>query len=137
MAKENNRKIYIETYGCQMNLNDSEIVSSILIDADFTIEKKIENADIILLNTCSVRENAERKILERLIHLKQYKKKKPRLKVALLGCMAENFKGTLLDKNEILDLVVGPDEYRKLPELLNNSGSFLYSSGPTTKSRIR
>ncbi len=121
MAKENNRKIYIETYGCQMNVNDSEIVSSIVLDADFTIEQKIENADIILLNTCSVRENAERKIFERLIHLKQYKKKKPRLKVGLLGCMAENLKDTLLEKNEILDLVVGPDEYRKLPELLNNS----------------
>jgi len=121
MAKGNNRKIYIKTYGCQMNLNDSEIISSILIDAGFTIEKKIENADIILLNTCSVRENAERKIQERLIHLKQYKKKKPRLKVGLLGCMAENFKEILLEKNEILDLVVGPDEYRKLPELLNNS----------------
>jgi len=121
MTKEKYKRIYIETYGCQMNVNDSEIVSSILLDADFFIEKKIENADIIFLNTCSVRENAERKIFERLMHLKQYKKKKPRLKVGLLGCMAENLKEMLLEKNEILDLVVGPDEYRKLPDLLHQS----------------
>ena len=121
MTKEKNKRIYIETYGCQMNVNDSEIVSSILQDADFFIEKKIENADIIFLNTCSVRENAERKIFERLMHLKQYKKKKPRLKVGLLGCMAENLKEMLLEKNEIIDLVVGPDEYRKLPELIQHS----------------
>lgn len=113
--------IYIETYGCQMNLNDSEIVSSIVQEAGFLIEKKIEKADMIFINTCSVRENAERRIFERLIHLKQYKKRKPRLIVALLGCMAKNLQADLLEKSEILDFVVGPDEYRKLPELIREA----------------
>ena len=116
-----NNNIYIETYGCQMNLNDTEIISAILLANGNQIVDKPENASVIFLNTCSVREHAEKRIFERLIHLKQYKKKNSKLIVGLLGCMAESLKEKLLDNNEILDLVVGPDEYRQLPDLIESA----------------
>lgn len=114
-------KVYIETYGCQMNLSDTEIVSSIIVKSGLKLTETPDDADVILLNTCSVRDNAERKIHERLIHLKQYKKKNKELVVGVLGCMAERMRSRLIDEKKIVDLVVGPDEYRKVPGLIENA----------------
>ncbi|MCX7737348.1 MAG: tRNA (N6-isopentenyl adenosine(37)-C2)-methylthiotransferase MiaB [Candidatus Kapabacteria bacterium] len=114
-------KVYIETYGCQMNLSDTEIVSSIIKKSGLNLTEKPDDADVILLNTCSVRDNAERKIHERLIHLKQYKKKNKELVVGILGCMAERMRSKLIEEKKIVDLVVGPDEYRKVPSLIENA----------------
>lgn len=117
---ENHRKVYIETYGCQMNISDSEIVLSVLSDFGFNESENIEDSDVILLNTCSVRENAENKIISRLSVLKKYKKNHPSLIIGILGCMAERLKDNLLEKEKIVDLIVGPDEYRKLPGLIES-----------------
>ena len=114
------KTVYVETYGCQMNVSDSEIVSAILNSSGMQLSKLPDDADIILLNTCSVRDNAERKIHERLMHLKQYKKKKPSLIVGVLGCMAERLRDNLLEEEKIVNLAVGPDEYRRLPELIDS-----------------
>lgn len=121
MSKNNLPKYYIETYGCQMNLSDSEIVSSILADSGFAAASDADSADVILLNTCSVRDNAEKKIFEKLTHLKQYKKKNNNLVIGILGCMAERMRNDLLGAKDLVNLVVGPDEYRKIPELLNEA----------------
>jgi len=104
-----------------MNLNDTEILASILNKSGFNITDKAENADVILLNTCSVRDNAEKKINERLKHLRHNKKDNSNLVVGLLGCMAERLRDTLIENQEIVDLVVGPDEYRKVPALIDNA----------------
>jgi tRNA-2-methylthio-N6-dimethylallyladenosine synthase len=117
---ENNKKVYIETYGCQMNFSDTEIVLSVLSNFGYNETPDIENSDVILLNTCSVRENAELKIQNRLVHLKHYKKNHPERIIGILGCMAERLKNELLEKEKIVDLIVGPDEYRKLPYLIEN-----------------
>jgi tRNA-2-methylthio-N6-dimethylallyladenosine synthase len=111
-------KAHIETFGCQMNFSDTEIVSSLLKDNGYEMTDSPENADLILLNTCSVRDNAERKIHERIIHLKQYSRSNKKLLVGILGCMAERLRYKLLEEKEIVNLVVGPDEYRKLPEII-------------------
>lgn len=112
-------KIYIETYGCQMNLADTELVQGILHQNGYGISKEIDGADVILLNTCSVRDNAEQKIYSRLEHLKGIKNKKPETVIGILGCMAERLRKTLIEEKKIVDVVVGPDEYRRLPELLD------------------
>jgi tRNA-2-methylthio-N6-dimethylallyladenosine synthase len=112
--------VYIETYGCQMNFSDTEIIWSLLLSNGFRETADINNADVIFLNTCSVRENAERKIFNKLTHLKKYKKSKPDLIIGILGCMAERLRKSLIDDYNLVDLVIGPDEYRKLPSLLNN-----------------
>lgn len=116
----NGGKIYIETYGCQMNLSDSEIVLGLLGEYGYIASVEIENSDVIFLNTCSVRENAEKKIFNRLKALAHYKKKNPNVIIGILGCMAERLKDNLLNKSKIVDLIVGPDEYRKLPALIEN-----------------
>jgi tRNA-2-methylthio-N6-dimethylallyladenosine synthase len=116
-------KIYIETYGCQMNLSDTEIFSSLLQGAGHNITEKKAEADAILLNTCSVRDNAERKILEKLTHLKHIKKDNPNLLIGILGCMAERMRETLIDRRPIVDFVVGPDEYRRLPEIIDDAAN--------------
>ena len=92
------QKVYIETYGCQMNLGDTEIVRSVLVAAGYEMTETAEGADYILMNTCSVRDNAERKILEKLTHFKRYKKKNRNLKVGLLGCMAERMRETIFEQ---------------------------------------
>lgn len=115
-SKPNGKKIYIETYGCQMNLSDTEIVMSVLEDFGYKQTGEINNSDVILLNTCSVRDNAEKKINNRLVHLRSLKKKNPNMIIGILGCMAERLRDELKD----VDLVVGPDEYRKLPQLIEN-----------------
>jgi tRNA-2-methylthio-N6-dimethylallyladenosine synthase len=106
-----------------MNLSDSEIVSSILFSSGYNVIDSAEDADVILLNTCSVRDNAEKKINERLIHLKKYKKANKELVVGILGCMAERLRTKLIEEQKIVDLVVGPDEYRKVPVLIENAYS--------------
>lgn len=112
------RKLYIETYGCQMNFADSEIVGSILIDNDCALTEDIEKADIILINTCSIRENAEIRIFNRLKDLRHLKKKNPLLIVGIIGCMAERMKEELLEKEPVVDLIAGPDTYRHLPDMI-------------------
>jgi len=113
---------YIETYGCQMNFSDSEIVASILKDKNYIHTKNIEDAGVILLNTCSIRENAEQKIFNRLNHLKSLKKKNKDLLIGLLGCMAERLKDQLLEGN-IVDIIAGPDSYRELPGLIASANA--------------
>jgi tRNA-2-methylthio-N6-dimethylallyladenosine synthase len=115
----NRNKVYIETYGCQMNLADTEIVLGILQNNGYGVTKKIEEADVILVNTCSIRENAEQRIYGRLGNFKSIKDQKPDLIVGVLGCMAERLRTDLVDKKKIVDVVVGPDEYRRLPELID------------------
>ena len=112
-------KVYIETYGCQMNLADTEIILGILQNNGYTISKDAESADLVLLNTCSIRDNAEQRIYGRLGNLKNLKETKPEMVLGVLGCMAERLRKDLVDKKKIVDLVVGPDEYRRLPELVD------------------
>ncbi|MFN5223632.1 MAG: tRNA (N6-isopentenyl adenosine(37)-C2)-methylthiotransferase MiaB [Bacteroidota bacterium] len=112
------KKLFLESYGCQMNFSDSEIVASILGEAGFqTISDPFE-ADVILLNTCAIRENAELKVRQRLNDFKKKKKEKPSLVIGMLGCMAERLKYKLLDEEKLVDLVAGPDSYRDLPKLI-------------------
>ncbi len=112
------RKLYIESYGCQMNFSDSEIVASILQKEGFDTTSNIESADLIFLNTCSIREKAELTIRNRLLHIQSLKKNRPELMVGVLGCMAERLKTKLLEEEKIVDLVAGPDAYRDLPKLI-------------------
>ncbi|MBL7936261.1 MAG: tRNA (N6-isopentenyl adenosine(37)-C2)-methylthiotransferase MiaB, partial [Bacteroidia bacterium] len=117
----NERLIYIETYGCQMNLADTEIVKSILINNGYGLTEEIESADVILMNTCSVRENAEQRIFGRLGNFKKYKNSSSTKVVGILGCMAERLKNKLIEEEKVVDIVVGPDEYRKLPVFIDEA----------------
>ncbi|MFD0760809.1 tRNA (N6-isopentenyl adenosine(37)-C2)-methylthiotransferase MiaB [Lutibacter aestuarii] len=114
----NSKKLYIESYGCQMNLNDSEIVASILSKEGFNTTHVMEEADLVLVNTCSIREKAEQTVRKRLEKYNAVKKINPTMKVGVLGCMAERLKAKFLEEEKIVDLVVGPDAYRDLPNLL-------------------
>ncbi|MBQ1209293.1 MAG: radical SAM protein, partial [Bacteroidales bacterium] len=115
-ATPSDKKVYIETYGCQMNVNDSEVVLSILQDCGYRYTEQIEQADLILANTCSIRDNAEQRIWGRIDQFHLQRKKRPVI-VGILGCMAERLKEKLIENGKV-DIVVGPDSYRKLPELL-------------------
>jgi tRNA-2-methylthio-N6-dimethylallyladenosine synthase len=123
VSKEQNtgksRKLYIESYGCQMNYSDSEIVASILEKEGFDTTSDITLADVVFLNTCSIREKAEQTVRSRLTHIHGMKKHKPDLLVGVLGCMAERLKAKLLEEEKIVDLVAGPDAYRDLPKLIS------------------
>lgn len=116
MQKNN---VYIETYGCQMNVADTEIVLGILKKQGYDVTDNPENADVILLNTCSIRDNAEQRIYGRLGNLKTLKYNKPGLVLGVLGCMAERLRKDLIEEKKVVDLVVGPDEYRRLPEYID------------------
>lgn len=116
--KENTKKLFIESYGCQMNMNDSEIVASILKEEGFNTTQNLEDADLVLVNTCSIREKAETTVRNRLKKYNAVKKVNPKMKVGVLGCMAERLKDKFLEEERIVDLVVGPDAYRDLPNLL-------------------
>ena len=116
MLKNN---VYIETYGCQMNLADTEIILGILKKQGYDVTDKPENADIVLLNTCSIRDNAEQRIYGRIGNLKTLKTNKPDLILGILGCMAERLRKDLLEEKKVVDLIVGPDEYRRLPEYID------------------
>jgi tRNA-2-methylthio-N6-dimethylallyladenosine synthase len=117
----NDKRVYIETYGCQMNFADTEIVLSVLSKFGYNETANIDESDVILLNTCSIRENAETKIYNRLDHLKGHKRRNPNLVVGILGCMAERLRKTLIEEEKVVDLIVGPDEYRKVPILIDNA----------------
>jgi tRNA-2-methylthio-N6-dimethylallyladenosine synthase len=112
------RKLYIESYGCQMNFSDSEIVASILAKEGFDTTSEITEADVVFLNTCSIREKAEITVRNRLNHINGFKKRKPDMLIGVLGCMAERLKSKLLEEEKIVDLVAGPDAYRDLPKLI-------------------
>ena len=117
------KKYYIETYGCQMNVADSEVVASVLSDAGYAPAGSIGEADIILVNTCSIRENAEQRVWGRLDLFRAQKKKRPQVIVGVLGCMAERLKEKLLESDKMVDMVVGPDAYRDLPMLVETAVS--------------
>ncbi|MGK9477639.1 tRNA (N6-isopentenyl adenosine(37)-C2)-methylthiotransferase MiaB [Melioribacter sp. OK-6-Me] len=117
----NKNSVYIETYGCQMNFADSELVMGILKNKGFEITRNIDDANVILLNTCSVRDNAEQKIFNRLDHLKRVKRENPQAIIGILGCMAERLRKRLIEEKKIVDVVVGPDEYRRLPEYIDHA----------------
>ena len=117
------RKVYIESYGCQMNFSDSEIVASILAEEGYATTDRPEEADLVLLNTCSIRDKAEQTVLNRIDGLKHLKGRNPDLKLGVLGCMAERMREDLLEKKQLVDLVVGPDAYRSLPQLLDEVGT--------------
>ncbi len=118
-----NRKVYIETYGCQMNVADSEVVASILTSEGYVMTSEPDDAGIILINTCSIRDNAEQKIWGRLKALRHLKKKHDSLVIGLIGCMAERLREKVIEKEVTVDLVAGPDAYRALPLLLQEAGS--------------
>ena len=117
-TKNNGRKLFLESYGCQMNFSDSEIVASILIEEGFITTRDESEADVVLINTCSIRDNAEQRIRKRLANLNTRKRNKPDLVVGILGCMAERLKQNLLEEEKLVDIVVGPDAYRDLPTLI-------------------
>ena len=112
------KKVYIESYGCQMNFSDSEIVASILIESGFGTTKNIEEADLIFVNTCSIREKAEQTVRKRIQTFNTVKKQKPEMMIGVLGCMAERLKSKLLEEEKLVDMVVGPDAYRDIPNLV-------------------
>ena len=114
------KKLFIETYGCQMNFADSEVVASILKEM-YSLTREIQEADLILINTCSIRDKAEQRIHKRLKELEAYKRRKRTLQVGLLGCMAERMKEELLQTEPVLDFIAGPDAYRSLPQLIADS----------------
>ena len=115
------RSIYIETYGCQMNFADTEIVNGILREQGYEIAADAESADAVFLNTCAIRDNAEQRIYGRLSNLEHLKKRNPHLVFGILGCMAERLRADLLEKNSAVDIVCGPDEYRRLPALIDDA----------------
>jgi tRNA-2-methylthio-N6-dimethylallyladenosine synthase len=115
------KRFYIESYGCQMNFSDSEIVASILNGEGFGATRNVEDADLIFLNTCSIREKAEQTVRKRLTEFRKVKQSKPSLLIGVLGCMAERLKSKLLEEEKLVDLVVGPDAYRSLPNLIEEA----------------
>ncbi|MBT7136204.1 MAG: tRNA (N6-isopentenyl adenosine(37)-C2)-methylthiotransferase MiaB [Polaribacter sp.] len=116
--KQNTKKLFIESYGCQMNMNDSEIVAAILDNEGYNTTQILEEADLVLVNTCSIREKAETTVRKRLQKYNAVKKENKNMKVGVLGCMAERLKEKFLEEEKIVDLVVGPDAYKDLPNLL-------------------
>ena len=115
------KRFYIESYGCQMNFSDSEIVASILNKEGFGATRNVEEADLIFLNTCSIREKAEQTVRKRLTEFKKLKQQKKGMLVGVLGCMAERLKSKFIEEEKLVDIVVGPDAYRSLPELVNEA----------------
>ncbi|MVM37466.1 tRNA (N6-isopentenyl adenosine(37)-C2)-methylthiotransferase MiaB [Spirosoma sp. HMF3257] len=117
------KRLYIESYGCQMNFADSEIVAAVMRNAGFATTATAEDADVIFLNTCAIRDNAEQKVRNRLKHLTGLKRQKPELLVGMLGCMAERLKTKLLEEEKVVDIVAGPDAYRDIPKLVEEAES--------------
>ncbi|KKM91487.1 hypothetical protein LCGC14_1228060 [marine sediment metagenome] len=115
---QNTRKLYIESYGCSMNFSDSEIVASILAEEGFATTQELDEADLVLVNTCSIREKAELTVRKRLEKFNAVKRNRPHMKVGVLGCMAERLKHKFLEEEKIVDMVVGPDAYKDLPNLI-------------------
>lgn len=124
MLQKTKKRVYIETYGCQMNIADSEVVSSVLADGGYELTDSLSTADVLLVNTCSVRENAEQRVYGRLGEFKRMKLENPEILVGVIGCMAERLRSKLSTEKaqgvgQMVDIIVGPDEYRKMPQLLN------------------
>ena len=117
------KKLYIESYGCQMNFSDSEVVASIMSKNGFSTTRDVDQADVVLINTCSIRDNAEKRVRKRLTEFKKKKEKNPEMVVGILGCMAERLKKSLLEQEKLVDLVAGPDAYRDLPNLIEEVGT--------------
>ena len=117
------KKFYIESYGCAMNFADSEVIASILQKEGFGITPRFEDADMIFINTCSIREKAEITVRKRLTEFRKMKKQNPGLLVGVLGCMAERLKSKFLEEEKLVDIVVGPDAYRMLPSLIEEAES--------------
>lgn len=122
-SSQDKLKAYIETYGCQMNFSDTEIIASVLKEMDYIFTSDELEADLVLINTCSIRENAESKVWNRLRSLKQKKLNNPKAMIGVMGCMAERLKSRLLEQEKLVDLVVGPDAYRDLPTLIGEVSS--------------
>src|SRR5208283_2090349 len=123
MLQNKKKRVYIETYGCQMNIADSEVVSSVLTDDGYELTDSFSQADVLLVNTCSVRENAEQRIYGRLGEFKRLKNENPDVLVGVIGCMAERLRSKLSAEKakgvgQVVDIIVGPDEYRKMPQIL-------------------
>lgn len=114
-------RFYIETYGCQMNRNDSEVVAAVMQQGGFEHTESLDEADVVLINTCAIRDNAEQRIRGRLAEFRGLKRRKPGLLVGIIGCMAERLKEQLIEQEQVVDLVVGPDGYRSLPELVRQA----------------
>jgi tRNA-2-methylthio-N6-dimethylallyladenosine synthase len=123
MSTDGQKKMYLESYGCQMNFSDSEIVASIMAENGYASTSNLQEADVVFINTCSIRENAEQKVRTRLDVFRMAKKQKPEMVIGVLGCMAERMKSKLLDEEKVVDLVIGPDAYKDLPNLLDQVGS--------------
>lgn len=119
----NGKKLYIESYGCQMNFSDSEVVASILTETGYETTRNVDEANIVLINTCSIRENAETRVRNRLTEFKRKKTEDPEFVVGILGCMAERLKKSLLEEEKLVDIVAGPDAYRDLPNLIEEVGT--------------
>ncbi|MDX2361064.1 MAG: tRNA (N6-isopentenyl adenosine(37)-C2)-methylthiotransferase MiaB [Crocinitomicaceae bacterium] len=117
------KKLYVESYGCAMNFADSEVVASIMAKNGYSTTGDVEEADVVLINTCSIRENAETRVRNRLTNFKKRKARQPDLVVGILGCMAERLKKNLLEEEKLVDLVAGPDSYRDLPNLIEEVGT--------------
>jgi tRNA-2-methylthio-N6-dimethylallyladenosine synthase len=115
------KRVYIETYGCQMNVADSEVVGGILREVGYKFTHHLTEADVILVNTCAIRDNAEQRVFGRLGLFSAHKKNNPELVIGVLGCMAERLRVKLVEEEKIVDMVVGPDEYRKLPDLIDQA----------------
>jgi len=116
--QKNDKKLYIESYGCAMNFSDSEVVASILTSEGYRTTQDLEEADLVLINTCSIRDKAEQTVRKRLEKFQAVKRTRPSMKVGVLGCMAERLKKKLLEESKIVDMVVGPDAYKDIPNLL-------------------
>lgn len=116
-------KIYIETYGCQMNTGDSEVILSIMKDNGYAHTQNINEADVVLINTCAIRDNAEQRIWGRLRELRSIKRRRPGMLVGIVGCMAERLREELMEREQVVDIVVGPDAYRSLPELVRTAAT--------------
>jgi tRNA-2-methylthio-N6-dimethylallyladenosine synthase len=121
-AADTHPRVYLETYGCQMNIADSQTVSAVLRRAGYASAERVEDADVILLNTCAIREHAEERVLGRLGDLARIKHARPEVKIGLLGCMAQHNRAAIMEKAAFLDVVAGPDAYRRLPQLLGTAG---------------
>ncbi|MFN5911676.1 MAG: tRNA (N6-isopentenyl adenosine(37)-C2)-methylthiotransferase MiaB [Bacteroidota bacterium] len=117
------KKLYLESYGCQMNFSDSEVVAAIMNENGYSTTRNVEEADIVLINTCSIRDNAEARVRHRLGDFKKKKAENPHLVVGILGCMAERLKKSLLEEEKLVDIVAGPDAYRDLPNLVEEVGT--------------
>jgi tRNA-2-methylthio-N6-dimethylallyladenosine synthase len=120
-ANKSGKKLFLESYGCAMNFSDSEIVASILKDQGYTTTTDMNEADVIFVNTCAIRDNAEQRVRQRLNDYRKAKRAKPEMVIGVLGCMAERLKAKFLEEEKLVDIVVGPDAYRDLPNLLDSA----------------